>query len=102
MGVEDDGAGRAGRAQFAKDDGRDGIGEPGCGEQLRLEAALAELREEEVGVAAEIGGVGGDVWNGDEVFELLEELSLMRGGVGVGCLGWGLLRKQGSGAEKDG
>lgn len=56
VGVEDDGVLGAGSADFSKDDGG-GFGTSRVGKDLNLGAALAELVEEEGGVAAEaVGG----------------------------------------------
>ena len=63
-------------------------GRPGGGEEFGFGSALLELGDEEVGVLAEVGGVCGDVGDGEEFFELLGELGLAWGCVGAGGL-WG-------------
>lgn len=83
MGVEDDGVLGAGSVDLAEDDGR----RAGEGEQARVDVALGELREEEVGVAAETGGIGGDVGDGEEAAELVDEVGAMGSGVSLGGLG---------------
>ena len=97
MGIEDDGVLGAGCVDVAVDDG-------GCawkGEEARVDIALVELGEEEVGVAPEAVGIGGDVGDGEEGGELMDEVVAMGGGVSVrGLGGRGLSGGTGDG-EKD-
>ena len=90
MGVKDDGAGRAGGSDLAEDDG---VG-VGIFDQLGGNAALFEEGADELGVAADVGAVGGDVWYGEEVGEFSEDGAIViltplargRGG-GIGLRG---------------
>ena len=70
--VEDDGAFGAGSFDLSPDDGRRGGGETGGGEEFGFGSALLELGDEEFGVFAETGGIGGDVGDGEEFCELMD------------------------------
>ncbi len=95
MGVEDDCAFGAGSFDLAPDYGWGGGGKARVGEEFGIGSALLELGDEEFGVLAEIGGVGGYIRDGEEVRKLLGEFGLTRGGVGVGCLRRGLRYEDG-------
>jgi hypothetical protein len=90
VGVEDDGALGAGSFNLTEDDGWDGGGKVGGGKEFCFGAALPELVDEEFGISVEIGGIGGDVWNREEVGELLREFCLTWRRVVVCCLRWRL------------
>src|SRR5271170_4183754 len=102
VGVEDDGAFGAGSFDLAPDYGWGGGWKRGVGEEFGFGSALLELGDEEFGVAAEVGGVGGDVGDGEEVGELLGEFGLAWGCVAVSCLRRGGLGKENKWRRKDG
>ena len=69
VGVENNGALRVGRGQFSKNDGA----AAGDGQEMRFDAAGFEHFDEVSGIFLDVGGVAGDVGDGEKFGELADD-----------------------------